>query len=148
MAERNDPFQGFRFKVEIQSLTVGGFSEATGFQAETQVEEIREGGNNLFVHRLPKETRFQNLVLKRGLTDSKTLDSWYADVVQGKIERKNVNVILLDRMGNETWCFSFKNAYPVKWIGSEFKAESHSVAVETVEFAHHGFERSFWGSSA
>ena len=146
MTLRIDPFQGFRFKVEVQGLIIGGFSEATGFQSETQIEEIREGGNNFFVHRLPKETRFQNLVLKRGLTDSNTLDSWHTDVVHGKIERKNVNVILLDKTGKETWCFTFRNAFPTKWIASEFKADSAAIAVETVEFAHQGFERSYWGA--
>ena len=142
---RDDPFQGYRFKVEIENLLVGGFSEASGFQSETQLEDVREGGNNTFVHRLPKETRYQNLVLRRGLTDSETLDSWYTDVVEGRIVRKTVNVILLDADGSETWCMSFMKAFPVKWVGSEFKADSATVAVETVELAHDGFKRSWWG---
>jgi phage tail-like protein len=146
MPERKDPYQGYRFKVEIQGLIVGGFSEVTGFQSETQIEEVREGGNNRFVHRLPKETRYQNLVLKRGLTDSDSLVRWHEEVVGGKILRKTVNVILLDRTGKETWCMGFKNAYPVKWFGSEFKADSATVAVETIEMAHEGFSRSWWGA--
>lgn len=142
--ERKDPFQGFRFKVEIEGLIVGGFSEASGFQIETQIEEIREGGVNFFVHRLPKETRYQNLVLKKGLTDSPSLGDWHKDIVNGIVVRKNINVILLDSTGVETWCLSFRDAYPVKWIGSEFKADSTAVAVETLELAHNGFVKNCW----
>jgi phage tail-like protein len=142
---RTDPLQGFRFKVEIMGMLVGGFSEASGFQAETQTEEFREGGLNFFVHRLPKETRYQNLVLKRGITFSSALSDWHNDVISGTIVRQTVHVILLDTQGTETWCMSFKNAYPVKWICSEYKADSASVVVETLELAHNGFERSLWG---
>jgi phage tail-like protein len=142
---RTDPLQGFRFKVEIQGLIVGGFAEASGFSVETQMEEIREGGVNFFVHRIPKETRYQNLVLKRGLALSTELSDWYTNVVNGTVKRQNVNVVLLDTSGNETWCMSFRDAYPVKWIGSEFKADSAAIAIETLELAHHGFERNWWG---
>jgi phage tail-like protein len=138
---RADPYQGFRFKVEIDSLIVAGFSEVSGFQSETQIEEIREGGNNQYVNRLPKETKYQNLILKRGLTDSDSLVNWYNDVVNGKIMRKTVHIFLLDIEGKETWYFIFKNAFPVKWISSEFKADSNGIVVETVEFAHHGFDK-------
>jgi phage tail-like protein len=138
---RNDPYQGFRFKVEIDSLIVAGFSEVSGFQAETQVEEFREGGNNQYVNRLPKETKYQNLILKRGLTDNDTLTNWYNDVINGKIERKMVHIFLIDIAGKASWYFIFKNAYPVKWSGSEFKADSNSIVVEAVELVHDGFDK-------
>ncbi len=144
---RIDPFQGFRFRVEIEGLIVGGFSEASGFQAETQMEEVREGGVNFFVHRLPKETRYQNLVLKKGLADSPLLGDWHNDVINGRVVRKKVNVILLDSTGVPAWCLSFRDAYPVKWISSEFKADSTSVAIETLELAHNGFVKNWWRPS-
>lgn len=42
--ERKDPYRGFRFRVEIEGIIAGGFSEVSGLQVETQVEEHREGG--------------------------------------------------------------------------------------------------------
>ena len=44
LAARADPYLGFRFLVEIEGLIVGGFSEVSGLQAETEFEEVREGG--------------------------------------------------------------------------------------------------------
>lgn len=136
-----DPLIAFRFKVEIDNLIQAGFSECSGLQIETEVEEIREGGLNEFVHRLPKGSKHVNLTLKHGITDSDVLWNWYKDVVTGKeVKRKLVNVLLLDSEGNERWRWSFQGAYPVKWTGPELKADANAIAIETLEIAHNGFD--------
>ena len=43
MSSREDPYGAFRFLVEIGGSLVGSFSECSGLQAETEVEEIAEG---------------------------------------------------------------------------------------------------------
>lgn len=138
---RKDPYLSFRFLVEIQNLVVAGFSEASGLSAETEFDEYREGGVNEFVHKLPKNTKYSNLTLKRGLTDSDALWKWHHDVIMGKVERRTVNLVLLDSEGNETWRWSFENAYPVKWVGPELKSDGSAIALETLEIAHDGFSR-------
>ena len=73
---RNDPYLGFKFLVEIEGLVVGGFSEVTGLQVETEVETYREGGLNEYVHKLAGPTRYpSNLVLKHGMTESRPCGS-------------------------------------------------------------------------
>jgi len=141
VAERKDPYLSFRFLVELQSLIVGGFSEVSGLQAETEIEEIREGGVNDYVHKLPKITKYSNITLKKGITDCDTLWKWHQDVVNGKVERKTVFVVLMDSEGNEKWRWSFERAYPVKWQGPDLKADSSAVAVETLELAHNGIKK-------
>lgn len=141
LAIRNDPYLSFRFLVEIQGLIVGGFSEVSGLQAETEIEEFREGGVNDHVHKLPKITKYPNLTLKRGITDSDVLWNWYQDVISGFFERKNGFIILQDNEGNEKWRWHFINAYPVKWTGPDLKADSSTVAVETLELAHNGIKK-------
>jgi len=139
---RNDPYMSFNFFVEIEGLIVGGFSEVSGLQIESAVEEYKEGGQNEFVHKLPGPARYpSNLVLKRGLTDIESLWSWHQDVVVGKIERRNGTIYLLDRMGVPAMWWNFKEAYPVKWSGPELKADSTAVAVETIELVHRGISK-------
>ncbi|MBU7005777.1 phage tail protein [Phosphitispora fastidiosa] len=138
---RKDPYANFSFLVEIGGLIAGGFSEVSGLQAETETEEYREGGVNEYVHKLPKITKHTNLTLKRGITDSDVFWKWHRDVISGKIERKNGSVILLDAAGNEKWRWNFSQAYPVKWNGPELKAESNTIAVETIELTHHGLTK-------
>ena len=141
VGERKDPYLSFRFLVEIQGLIVGGFSEVSGLQAETEYEEKREGGVNDYVHKLPKITKYPNITLKRGITDSDALWKWHQDVVNGKFERKTVSIILMDSEKNEKWRWAFERAYPVKWTGPDLKADSNTVAVEALELAHNGIKK-------
>lgn len=133
-----NPYMGYRFLVEFEGLTIGGFSEVSGLQAETKVASVKEGGVNDHLHKIPEGTEYQNLTLKRGITDSKHLWLWYRDVVLGKVIRRNIFIVLLDSAGNERWRWMFANAYPVKWIGPDLKADSAAIGIESVEIAHDG----------
>ena len=136
--QRKDPYANFKFLVEITGMVVAGFSEVSGLQAEIETEEYREGGVNHFVHKLPKVTRYPNLTLKKGITDSDSLYKWYRDASAGSVERKQVSILLLDYSGNEVRRWNFSEAYPVKWIGPELRADSNAIAVEVVELVHKG----------
>ena len=141
VGDRNDPYSSFRFLVEIDSLVVAGFSEVSGLQAETQIETYREGGVNDYVHNLPKETTYSNIILKRGITDSEVLWKWHQDVVNGKIARRNGYIVLLDSEGNETWRWNFVEAYPSKWNGPDLNADRNLVALESIELVHNGIKK-------
>ena len=66
-----DPYISFRFRAEIDSLQVSGFSEVTGLAFESEVQTFREGGDNLQEAQLPGPTKFPSrLVMKRGLADA------------------------------------------------------------------------------
>jgi|SRR5271170_6584098 len=139
LGDRNDPLIGFNFTVEIRGLAVGGFSEVSGLQAETEIQEYREGGVNEYIHKRAGPVRFSsNLTLKRGVADATALWSWYCDVMQGKIERKSVSVVLLNSAGDEKRRWNFRRAYPVKWVGPELRAATAEVAAESLELAHDG----------
>lgn len=138
---RNDPFMSYRYVVIIDQIIEAGFSEISGLEITTQVEDYREGGVNEFVYKLPKETTFANLILKRGLADQSSLWKWHHEVVSGNFKRKSVQVILLRGQQKDTaQMWSFKDAYPVKWTGPELKADANAVAFQSIELAHHGYE--------
>lgn len=136
-----DPYLSFRFKVEIDDLIIAGFSEVSGLQRETETEDYQEGGVNDYVHKLPKVTKQSNITLKRGLTDSDALWKWHQEVIDGKFKRKSGRIILQDSEGNEKWHWTFKEAYPVKWIGPDFKTDSGAVAIESLEIVHNGIKK-------
>lgn len=142
--DRNDPCLGFNFTVEIDSLQAGGFSEVSGLHSEIEVYEFREGGVNDRVHKRSGPVKFSsNLILKHGITDSTLLWSWYCDVMQGPVKgkRKTVVVKLMDSSGEEERRWTFKNAYPVKWVGPDMRASASEVAVETLELAFEEMEK-------
>src|SRR5215813_4513580 len=113
--KRVDPYRNFNFLVEIDGVTQAGFSECTGFELSTDPIEYREGGENTTVRKLPGLTKFANITLKWGLTDSKELYSWYRDVVRGKIQRRNGSIIVLDVDGAEKVRWNFRDGWPTKY---------------------------------
>jgi len=136
---RHDPYPNFNFAVEISGLIVAAFNEASGLQAEIEVTEYREGGVNEYMHKRAGPARYpSNLILKKGIGDSAELWSWYCNVLQGTIQRKSLAVVLMDSTGAEQRRWTFQNAYPVKWAGPDFKAQSSEVAIESLELAHEG----------
>lgn len=138
---RLDPYQTCNFVVEIEGILVGGFSECTGLQVESEAHEYREGGQNEFVHRFAGPTRYPPLVLKHGLTPIDGLWAWHQDVAEGTIERRNGTIYLLNQRQFPVVWWDFKEAIPLKWTGPDLRAESAAVAVESVELVHRGLSR-------
>jgi phage tail-like protein len=143
---RRDPYVSYRFLVEIDKDVVASFSECSGLQAETEVEEFQEGGENRVRHKLPKSTKWGALTLKRGLTDSKVLWDWFSDRMKADFQkggRKSLAVILWNETErDQVWRWDFADAFPTKWTGPELKGDANAVAVETLEFAHSGLASS------
>src|SRR4051794_21081770 len=102
MARKDDPFLSFNFTVETDKEVLGGFNEVSGLEIETDIEKFPEGGFNSYEQQLAGPSKYPSrLVLKRGMTNTQNLWSWYQDVLNGKIIRKTVSVCLLDSAGNE-----------------------------------------------
>ncbi len=140
-SQRNDPFQGFNFLVEIDGVTVAGFSEVSGLASETAVVEYREGGDKRnSARKLPGLTKFSNITLKRGITADRTLWNWRKAVIDGAIDRRNGAIILLDEQHQPVLRWRFSNGWPAKWEGPVLNAQASEVAIETIEIAHEGLD--------
>jgi len=134
-----DPFLSFKFRVEINQLEVGGFSEVTGLQVEVEVFDYREGGLNDYIHKLAGPVRYpSNLILKHGLMDAEAIWQWEQQMLRGEVKRHNVSIILMNSAGKDKWRWEFQDAFPVKWSGPDLRASSAEVAIETLELAHRG----------
>ncbi len=134
-----DPYIGLRFWVQIDEVHVASFKECSGLKIETEVYEYAEGGLNTYTHKLPVRVKYQNITLKRGLDPGQDLLRWYTDAMTGKIKRQNVSIVVYDYQGKtevERW--NLIQAFPVKWSGPDLKADAGAIAVETLEFVHHG----------
>jgi phage tail-like protein len=144
---RLDPYQAVNFLVEIEGLLTGGFTECTGLEVETEYFDYREGGLNDYVHRFAGPTKYPPLILKHGITPIDGLWNWHQEVTQGIINRKNGTIYLLDKMHVPVIYWNFKEAYPVKYTGPDFRADAASVAFESVELTHRGLSRPALGSA-
>ncbi len=138
---RTYPYRNFNFLVEIDGITQAGFSDASGFGADNAPMEYREGGMTANVRKLPGMTKYGNITLKWGLTDSRELYDWFRDVTQGKVTRKNGSIVTLDLDGSEKVRWNFYDAWPTKWTGPTFTAKGNDVTIETLELAVERVER-------
>jgi phage tail-like protein len=142
---RKDPLRNFNFLVEIGGITQAGFSDCTGFGASSDPIEYREGNENpntdpKTMRKLPGMTKYNNITLKWGLTDSKELYDWYRRISKGIVDRKNGSIVVLDTEGNEKVRWNFINGWPTKWDGPDFTARGSEVAIENLEITHEGIE--------
>jgi len=136
--ERTDPFPAYTFFVEIDGIAQAAFSECSGLEASIDVMEYQEGGFSDYVHKLPGRVRYSDLTLKHGTAGSDALWKWFRNVTQGKVERKNLSIILYDQTGSEVRRWSFAEAYPIKWTGTELRAGENKVAIDTLVIVHRG----------
>jgi phage tail-like protein len=141
---RADPIAKFRFGVEIKGIVQGWFTECSGLTVQREVVEHKEGGLNDYVHKLPGRASYSNVTLKRGIAGG-ALWRWFCKgLYDGRVQRRNVSIILYsgDRKKAKRW--NLTGAYPVKWTGPDFKTEGAEAAVETLELVHHGMEITGW----
>ena len=127
------------FVVELAGKRMAAFTECTLPTLEIETEEIKEGGQNNYVHLLPGPRKSARITLKRGFTTEKELMKWYQDILQGKItsSTKNVSIILFDSKGNQLGRWDFTKAYPVKWTGPTLQADKGAIAIEQLELVVH-----------
>lgn len=137
--ERTDPFRTFNFRVEIDGVSVGSFSEVSGLSSDGDSVDYREGTDiPLTVRKLVGLRKYSNITLKRGYTQNTELWDWYKNIVNGLADRRNGTVILMDEERNDVMRWNFENAWPNKIEGPSMKATGNEVAIESVELIHEG----------
>lgn len=148
------PPAGFHFKVEIAGVTGMGsdteqrFQEVSGLSFEVETEPLKEGGENRFEYKLPKRTKYPNLVLKRGLLKGTAFLDWfksamnsYFNVFDLGFSPVDIIITLLDEAEEPAAVWNIVNAYPLKWSMSDLRSTENAVVIETMEFAYQYFER-------
>ena len=140
-AGRRDPFKSYSFLVEIDGIASAAFQSVSGLSAEVEVIEYREGADPLSSSRkLPGRVKYPNVTLKRGVTTSLDLWSWWQTVADGAVERRNVAIVLLDDAHAPVLRWLLRNAWIARIEASELDAGKNEVAIESIELAHEGLE--------
>ncbi len=143
------PLAGFYFKLSFSGISGWAdtsFKEVSGLVMEMGTEEIAEGGENRFKHRVPTGTKYQNLVLKRGVSFfNSDLITWCTDTIGGglaeTIMTKTIVVSLLNEFGIPVKSWNIVNAWPVKWETSSFDSMNNEIVIETLEFSFSYFKQ-------
>lgn len=91
---RLDPAPAYLFYVELSGIIVALFTECSGLQVKRDVLELKEGGLNHYVHKLPGRVEYTNITLKRGLSMSRALWDWFSVGMHDfNVQRLNFSII-------------------------------------------------------
>lgn len=139
------PPVGFHFMVEFQGISTKdkdvSFQSVSGLSVDLETEEITEGGENRFKHKIPVRSKFPNLVLKRGMLIDSELIKWCKKALENfEIKPVDITVKLLgeDHQPLQTW--NIVKAYPVKWNVADLNAEESKLVIETLELTYNYFK--------
>lgn len=145
--DTKNPPAGFHFAVVF---FIGGavpnpldmrFQKVSGISSEIETMPLKEGGENLYTHRLPTRVSYSNLILERGLITSSPLALEFNVAMSTlKMTPGNVLVALLNDDGDPLSAWLFWKTYPVKWSISDLDASNSSVVIETMELAYTRFQ--------
>ena len=144
MAEK-DPVVSAWFGVEFQGQVVGAFRECTGMGSENEVVEYKASGpkGEYIMKKVPGRLKWNNITLKRGITDAMDMWKWRKLVEQGKINeaRKNGSIVMFNQEGLEVSRWEFINAWPSKLTGPSANATNNEVGIEELELTVEGYAR-------
>lgn len=144
MAER-DPLVSSWFGVEFQGAISGAFRECSGIGSENEVVESKASGpkGEFILKKVPGRMKWNNITLKRGITDTMDLWKWRQLVEEGKVDeaRKNGSIVMFNQKGDEMARWDFTNAWPSKLTGPSANATNNELAIEELELVHESYKR-------
>ena len=132
-----DHIPNSNFKVEIEGVDAGSFTEVDGLESAIEVEEYADG-DDLTVHKRPGRATYCNIILRRGFTfpsHGSVLFNWYKDAVNGQYSRKSLSIIILDNAANEIMRYNVFEAWPCRWRFGALSALGNGTIVEEIEIA-------------
>lgn len=139
------PFAGFHFSVVFELLPQFPndikFQSVSGLSVSTQFDPWPEGGENRFVHQLPKGLQFTDLVLKRG----KFLGSGILHWARAAVERfeyspTNLMISLLNEDHVPLCNWYVVGAVPMTLDVAGIDAMSGQVVIETLTLKYQYFK--------
>jgi phage tail-like protein len=140
MGERQDPLVGFHYAIDVQGKIRGYFTECSGIGSEHEVIEhkVIDEKSREIVMKVPGRLKWENITLKRGITNNMDIWDWRDEVVQGHVDtaRRNGSIIMFDQSLKEVARWNFERAWPVKVSGPSVKADSNEFAIEELVITH------------
>ena len=137
----HDHIGNFNFRVELEGMVVGQFTNVEGMGSETEIIEYG-GTTDQIVRKRPGRHKYTDITLKRGWMSSTELWDWRMDVCAGKVVRKSGSIIICADDGTEICRFNFYGAWPSKAGGFDQDGQGNKTNIEeytlTVEVLQRG----------
>ena len=134
LADALDSSAANAFRVKIDGIEIPKVTEVSGLTNEVDKIELKQqtADGKYVVRQLIGRPKPGNLVVTRGLTDSKTVTDWLKTVMEGDVagSRKTASVELLDYTGQTIKTYSYINCWVQKVEVNALKAGAAEQATE------------------
>jgi phage tail-like protein len=127
------------------------FQEVSGLKVTVETMVKKEGGDNVFVHHIPKSIKYDDLVLKRCLMKGSELEKWVKDAIEDfKFKPLNISLRLLSaksvKIGSTVTVtplavWNIEQAYPISWELGSLGSTKNELAIETLTFKYRRFTK-------
>ena len=93
--------------------------------------------------KIPGNFKTNNLILRRGMTSSKTLWKWFEDVQSGDWakQRRNGSLSIYDQASKPQARFEFQRAWPSNYTVADVSSSSNDFEIEELELVCEEFKR-------
>jgi phage tail-like protein len=150
--QRFDPYKNFKFRVRWDGRFVAGISKVGALKRTTEVVEHRVGGDSSTSRKSPGRSKFEAIMLERGVTHDPEFEVW-ANLVWNveaglgaEVSLANFRKDIIIEMYNEAGQLAL--AYKVFrcWVSEfqalpELDANANGVAIQSIKLENEGWIR-------
>jgi len=139
-----DPYRAYNWRLVIGEQTQAYFTACSGIGIAIEVTEYREATNLPVTRMLPGHVKYSPITLYYGLTPSRDIFNWLMTGVEGRIDRRNVSIIMVNTDGNDApdapkW--NLEQAWVSRWQGATLDSRSLEVALESITLVYERLTR-------
>lgn len=150
--QRFDPYKNFKFRVKWDGRYIAGVSKISALKRTTEVAAHREGGDPNETRKSPGQTRFEPIVLERGVTHDAEFEKWANKVWNYgsglgnesslKDFRKDIIIELYNEAGQPVIAYKVFRCWVSEYQAlPELDAGANAVAIEHIKLENEGWER-------
>ncbi len=147
---RFDPYKDFKFRVKWDNEYITGISKVSSLTRSTEPVTHREGGDPSSFRITPGTTKFDPIVLERGLSHDTAFEDWanMTFSIQGDADmslknyRKDIIIEIVNLQGSIVIAFIVYRCWVSEYQAlPELDSNNNCIAIEKIVLQHEGWER-------
>ena len=153
-AQRFDPYKNFKFRVKWDGRYVAGVSKVGALKRSTEIVEHREGGDPSTARKSPGRTKFEAIMLERGVTHDKEFEIWANKIwnygsglgaeVSLKDFRKDIILEIYNEAGQKALAYNIYRCWVSEFQAlPELDANANAIAIQSIKLENEGWERDY-----
>lgn len=151
-AQRFDPYKNFKFRVKWDGRYVAGISKVGSLKRTTEVVEHREGGDPSTSRFSPGRSKFEPIMLERGVTHDTEFEKWankvwnFGSGLGAEVSladfRKDIIIEMMNEAGQVAIAYRIYRCWVSEFTAMpELDANANAIAIQSIQLQNEGWER-------